>query len=405
MSAKLNEMRQKRAACTAKARELAEKAENENRDMSAEEKSEVDKWLADHKTLSADIERLEAIEAAERGDSQLANSPASVAAERQPGDRPDERMEALRVYMRDGVTALNDVQKRALQADAATGGGYLVPPQQWVSELIQDLKKRVFIRGLARSFTVPNAESLGAPSLNARMGDATWTAELLTGDFDTSLSFGKRELRPHPLARKLLVSKPLIRKSVVPVDALVREEFSYMFGRVMENAYLNGNGNNQPLGIFTASNDGVSTSQDSSTSNTTTALTYDGLIEALFKMQAEYRPGARWLFHDDAVKMLIKIKDGNGRYIWLDSIRDGEQNTLLGHPVDVSDLVPHTFTTALYVGALCNWQHYWIADALSFELQVLLEKYAETNQVAYIGRAESDAMPVNQNGFVRVKLA
>jgi hypothetical protein len=55
---------------------------------------------------------------------------------------------------------------------------------------------------------------------------------------------------------------------------------AYKFGVTQEKAYLTGDGNQKPLGVFTASNDGISTGRDVSTGNTTTAITFDGLIEA-----------------------------------------------------------------------------------------------------------------------------
>jgi hypothetical protein len=46
-----------------------------------------------------------------------------------------------------------------------------------------------------------------------------------------------------------------------------------------------------------------------------------------------------------------------------------------------------------------------IADALSMQIQRLNELYAETNQVGFIGRWETDGAPVLEEAFVRVKLA
>ena len=54
---------------------------------------------------------------------------------------------------------------------------------------------------------------------------------------------------------------------------------------------------------------------------------------------------------------------------------------------------------------LADFSHYWIADALTLEFQLLNELYAETNQVGLIGRLESDGMPVLEEAFVRVTLA
>jgi HK97 family phage major capsid protein len=78
---------------------------------------------------------------------------------------------------------------------------------------------------------------------------------------------------------------------------------------------------------------------------------------------------------------------------------------LFGVPVFVSEYAPNTFTTGLYVGIIGDFSFYWTADALDFSIQRLNELYAATNQTGFIGRLESDGMPVLEEAFVRVKLA
>ncbi len=74
-------------------------------------------------------------------------------------------------------------------------------------------------------------------------------------------------------------------------------------------------------------------------------------------------------------------------------------------PVRESEWAPSTFTTGLYVGIIGNFDYYWILDSLLMEIQVLAELYAETNQIGYIIRAETDGAPVQSNAFARVTLA
>jgi HK97 family phage major capsid protein len=179
-----------------------------------------------------------------------------------------------------------------------------------------------------------------------------------------------------------------------------------------EQAYMTGDGAGKPLGLFTAHADGIPTSRDVSTGNTSTAITYDGLINALYSLKGQYQASKslRWLFHRDALKQIRKLRDdaggaGTGQYLWQPSMQLGQPDTLLGIPVISSEYVPSTFTTGLYVGMIADFSHYWIADALSMTIQRLDELYAEANQVGFIGRLETDAMPVLAEAFARVKLA
>ncbi len=103
--------------------------------------------------------------------------------------------------------------------------------------------------------------------------------------------------------------------------------------------------------------------------------------------------------------MIAKLKDGNGDYLWAESVRVGEPDMLLGLPAFDSEFAPNTFTTGLYVGLLGDFNHYWVADAMDLEIQRLEELYAATNQVGFIARFKTDAAPVLEEAFVRVKLA
>jgi HK97 family phage major capsid protein len=168
---------------------------------------------------------------------------------------------------------------------------------------------------------------------------------------------------------------------------------------------MTGSGASQPLGLFTASVDGISTDRDVSTGNTATEIKFDGLIEAKFKVKEKYQAGCEWIFNPEAIKLLTKLKDSDGQYIWQNSVVLGTPDMLLGKPVNSSEYAPHVFTTGLYVGIYGNLQNYWIVDSLAMEIQALFELYARTNQVDYITRVETDGAPIQQLAFSRVKLA
>jgi HK97 family phage major capsid protein len=293
---------------------------------------------------------------------------------------------------------------RALQMDSDAAGGFTVAPQQFVADLIQAVDNQVFLRGLATVSQLVGAHSIGRPSLDTDIDDSDWTSELLTGNEDSALAFGKRELTPHPLAKRIKVSRKLLRHSPLGPEAIVRQRLAYKMGVTQEKGFMTGNGVQQPLGVFTASNDGISTGRDVSTDNTSTAVTFDGLKNAKWSLRSAYRARAQWVAHRDFGKMIDKIKDGEGRYILNPSVVAGQADSLLGMPLNLSEYAPSTFTTGLYVAVLGDFSNYWIVESLSLEIQQLNELYAATNQVGFISRAELDAMPVLEEAFARVKL-
>jgi HK97 family phage major capsid protein len=402
----LRELLEKRAVLVAQARALLDKAGTENRALAADEQAQWDRIMGEVENLTPTIDRSQRQSALEDElDQPLGAShrpePGEGLRSADPRESPEVRA-AFGRFIRSGVLG---PELRALAADVDSSGGFLTAPMQFVRDLIKGVDDQVFIRqpGWATVRQVEGAQSLGVASLEADPADADWTSELATGSEDSSMTFGKRELAPKPLAKRIKVSRKLIRLDA-NAEGLVRDRLAYKFGITWEKAAMTGSGAGRPLGVFTASASGIPTGRDVLAAASGTDITIDGLIDAKYFLKAAYWPKARWLFHRDAVKQLAKIKSTTGEYIWRESARVGEPDRLLNLPIFISEYVPNTFTTGLYVGILGDFSYYWIADSLAFEIQRLEELYAEAHQVGFIGRLESDGQPVLGEAFARVKL-
>lgn len=405
-----------RYALVLQAREILDLAEKESRDITGEETTKYEALMADVDKFAVQIKREEDLQAIEARMKETAGG-TPPAATQQPGQEPgqpsgekkskfasEEYRKAFGGFIRSGLKSISAEEYRALAADQDIYGGYLVTPEQVVRELIKAVDNAVLIRGLATVYTSTNAESLGAASLDNDPADPTWTAEILTGTEDSTMSVGRRALHPHPLAKRIKVSEKLLRLTANGAEALVIERLSYKFAVVEETAFMTGTGSGQPLGLFTASNDGISTTYDVSTGNTSTSIQSDGLIEAKFHLKSQYWPNARWIFHRDALKQIRKLKTGEGDYIWQAGI-GATPDRILEVPYLISEYAPNTFTSGSYVGIIGDFKKYWIADALSMQIKRLDELYAETGQIGFIGRLECDAQPVLGEAFIRVTLA
>lgn len=309
--------------------------------------------------------------------------------------------------------SLNGRETKDLQANIDPAGGFLVAPQQFVTDFIKFVDDMVFIRQLATKYQVTTAESLGAASLETDIEDADWTTELATGSASTAQPFGKRELKPNPLAKSIKVSKKLLRQSTINVEQLIGQRLAYKFGITEEKAFLTGDGFNKPLGVFTADANGIPTSRDVAAASQT-AIAGDDILETKHTLKAVYwdRPSTVWILHRTVLKNIRKLKDTTNNYLWSPGlgpgggITGGLPATLVDVPYKISEYAPNTQTAGLYVGIIGDFNAgYWIADALNFDLQVLVELYAITNQNGYVARQEVDGQPVLPEAFVRLKMA
>jgi len=461
----LQELREKQAAAIKTARDLQDKADREKRDMTGDESATADKALKDaadigdqikglarNEERKATLSRFEAEQSASAGRRTDADDPenrgsAGNRGTEAPGrrgregseDRPSgaeglawrqrhsgrerniairgqatspEHREAYARFLASGRVSpvlsrshSRDAESRDLAADSEADGGYLVAPLQMVGGILKFIDDMVYIRQFATVIPVTNAQSAGQVSLDADPDDGDWTSEVATGTADTGMKFGMRELNPNPVAKRIKLSRKLLR-CTPNVESLVTERLAYKFGITMEKQFMTGDGAKKPLGLFTASSFGISTARDVSTDNTTTAIKADNLIRVKMSLKAQYRNRAstRWIFHRNAMEQVQLLKDSNGQYLWRQGLVGGEPDTLLGIAVSESEYAPNTFTTGKYVGILGDLSFYYIAEALQLDIQRINELYAETNQIGFIGRMEADGMPALEEAFARVKL-
>ncbi len=433
-----NRVREELAALNAQAQTIIDLSSAEKRDLTAEEDAKVDEIYTAFDAKKGALDKYEADQGrrarAETNAAYLAESAGRRTSAGQPNvpdpsapgnvvdpitmeidghsmafeaGTPEHRRaspeyaKAFASYLVGGMQA---VPSGALQADADVQGGYLVAPMQLIADLIKKLDDSVFMRGLATVLPpLLNAEAVGVPSLDADPADADWTTELQTGNEDSTMALGRREMHPHPLAKRIKVSNKLLRL-VGNAEQLVTSRLVYKFGITEEKGFQTGSGSKEPLGVFTASADGITTGRDVVGNNTATTIKADALIDAQYSLKEGYMSRATWLFHRDAVKQIRKLKDGNSQYIWSPGLASGQPSTILDRPFVMSEYTPNTFTAGLYVGMIADFSYYWIIDSLMMTIQRLVELYAETNQVGLIGRKSTDGAPVLEEAFARVTL-
>lgn len=422
MSKSAVDLREERAGLVGQARALLKTAEDEQRELTAEESESYDRTMADVDAKKLVIDRLERIEAVE--------TELEVPTER--ASRPLDGEERVRR----GVTETTEVSEKKerdafrhwmrtgeVRADLAAGqrrlpeyrdtiigtdakGGYLIAPVQVTKELVKAVDDQVFVRKLATVRKVTEAKKLGIRKLATRMADADWTTEVGPVVEDTTAAFDRRDLEPYLLTK---LAKASLRTLMLSTDAeaIIRNELAYRFAITQEKAFMTGNGTAKPLGVFVASASGISTARDVACASAT-AIAADDLINVKYSLKAGYSsdPSLAWIFHRDAIKSVRKLKTTtSGDYVWAPGLASGEPDRILDVPFYMSEYAPNTFTTGLYVGILGAFRYYWIAEVVDFVIQRLVELYAATNEVGFIGRIWVDGAPVLEEAFARVKLA
>lgn len=290
--------------------------------------------------------------------------------------------------------------------------GVLVP-MATLSGLIKFLDDNVVMRSLATVLQPTNAKSVGMLSYDTDYADADWTAEIPASDLseDSAAAFGNREMTPHLLTKLVKASEKILEsQTAIGIEAFISQRLGYKFAITENKAFLTGNGSQRPLGVFTASNDGVPTTRDvtaSATSTPTTSFGADDLIDTEESLKDVYQRKAVWLGSRGFRQRCRKLKDGNGQYLLRPTGSEGGSavNTLNEHPLYVDENAPSTFTTGLYIAAFFDPSFYYIQDGIDMRIQRINELFTLRNQVGWKARKETDGMPVLAEAFARLKLA
>ena len=296
--------------------------------------------------------------------------------------------------------------REALQTSIAAAGGNTVAPQYLVKDIIKNLDNEVQIRKYANIIpAVAGYDSLGIPTLDKDLSDHNWTAEIGEVEEDTSLAFGKREMKPNQLTKLVKISKKLIRDSNIDIQGFVEQRIAYKLAVPLEHNYLYGDGKGKPLGIFAQTSDNsaaITKNRDIKVGTSKDAISYDGLVDATSGLKKGHLSNAVWMLNKQAVATLRKFKDTTGRPIWTDGIQGAQPSYLMGIPVIQNDFIDDKFEKGKYIGFLADLKNYWILDSFGMELQVLYELYSRTNQVGFQAGYWGDGAPVLEEAFVRL---
>ncbi|HEY1064461.1 MAG TPA: phage major capsid protein [Pirellulales bacterium] len=426
--ADLQKLTDERVSLVKKAQAIHVRAKQENRDLTPEQNAEFDAIMTDVdnlgnkiKTLQDQLAKLAAVEAqldapldeaaSARGQRslpvQLGGDGCTPRGIEQRTSRDSvERRAAFQKYLQHGEHALAHAEVRHLQASNNAAGGYLLPAEEFVPELIAALNIIAPFRNSATVIPLTTSVSLGAPTMTISDDDDEWTAEIGEAPEDITTVTGRRSMTPHPLRKQIFISNALLRQSGDRAEKVVREALAAKLGMAQEKAFMTGNGVNKPLGLFTASTQGISTGRDVVNSTSATVLAAETLIDAKYALKQPYQdsPTTRWVLHRSILKAVRKLKGSDGQFIWEASLKAGEPDTLLGVGIMQSEKAPSAMTASQYVAVIGDLSKYWIAESLAFVIQRLVEARATRGQTVFLAEAELDGAPVLEEAFARIQM-
>jgi len=284
-----------------------------------------------------------------------------------------EYCDAFPHYMR---ARSDGAMKPNIQAAMSTGsdpdGGYTV-----TQTFDQRVIKRVFetsnLRALATVIPISGKE-LVIPRDEGEFGFGGWVGEFTQPSETGTSQLGESKIAVHEMFAEPRVTQQMLEDAGFDVESYVAGKVGDKFGRIEETSFFTGTGTNQPRGILTYPNytsPGVfqNGAVEQIVSGNATALTGDGLYNLVYSLKTFYTPNANFLLSRTVVRDLLKLKDGQGNYLWqMRNVQAGQPALLIDYPVVRAEDMPVVAAGNLAIGFGDFKQMYTIVDRLGITL-------------------------------------
>ena len=367
------ELREKRNKALDAAKAFLESHRTDKGVLSATDDATYTQMEADIDALTNEIHRLERQEQLEAEMSKpintpLTSKPSSSLTPEKKGRASDAYKEGMLTALRTNFRQVSNILQEGVDAD----GGYLVP-EEYDSRLIKVLNGENIMRKLGHKITTSGDHKINIASTEPA---AAWIEEGGALQFSEA-QFSQILLDAHKLHVAIKVTEELLYDSAFNLENYIIDEFGKALSNAEEDAFLNGTGVGQPLGLFAATGGGT-------VYKTVTKLTADDIMNLVYALKRPYRKNSAFIMNDQTIATIRTFKDNNGAYMWQPSYQAGEPDKLLGYPVFTSPFAPED---AIAFG---DYSYYNIGDRGTRSFKQLTELFAGNGMIGFVAKERVD---------------
>ena len=304
----------------------------------------------------------------------------------------------------------NPMELRVL--NEGTGGSYLMPIE-YDALMTAKISTMTCLRNLARKLDIGSFSREfvyeGTTATCYWPGEATAPTEAVP-------TFDKITLTPKRLSAIVRISNELVEDTTargnMSVASIMQEQFARVFAQTEEAALLpHTNVSGAPTSLFNTA------SLPTSAAGATT-ITAQQIIDWVYALPRQYRvhPSCAMIVADSTLAALRALTtpvttSGAPAYFWQNGYQNGgsgnapEPDRILGIPVYTSAAV-NALATTKFVGLLGAFDYCLFASAQNYEVKVLRELYAATNEIGIVANSRIDSkLLLPTLAFVALKCA
>lgn len=304
------------------------------------------------------------------------------------------------------IDMLGDAERKSLSVGQDSAGGYFV-----YSDMSGRIVQRIFETSPMRAYAsvqVISTDALEGYYDNDETGFG-WVAELEARPVSATPNIGKWRIPVHEMYAMPDATQQLLDDSIVPLETWLDAKIADRFARAENNAFVSGNGVDKPRGFLTLANSTDLTAgveQIKTTVNGGFAAAPSGgdvLIDALYSLKAQYRANATWFMNRATTRLVRKLKDSDGSYLWSPGIAAGQPATVLGYPLAAFEDMPDPATGSLSIAVGDMRQAYQIVDRQG--IRMLRDPYTAKPKILFYATKRTGGTVVNGEALKLIQFA
>jgi len=349
--------------------------------------------------------RIAQIKALEEKEQRYAQARVDAQGQGQQGEGDDANATyraAFRSYLSRGnsITAENRqiLESRAAQSSLVGEDGGFTVPVELAQEIEKFLKAYGGIYDISRVITTASGNRINWPTGNNTGRKGYIVGQNVPAGDATKVAFGSIPLDSHKYTSgELLIPRELIEDSDFNIEAYIAEEIAESVGRAIAEDMAIGSGTNKPQGVVVGASSGIT--------GVPTGITFDHMIDLQHSVNSAYRANARYVFNDDTLKVLRKVKGTDGHYIWtMGDARTGAPSLVAGMPYTISDDMPSIAASAKPI-VFGDFSKYLVRSVGEGRLLRSAELNMVSDQITLVYFRRVDARVVNNQALKFLQIA
>ena len=410
---KLSQLREQRDVKAREANELNAKYPADQR-MPKADADKLDAVLAEVETIDGEIARANRVaQLAANDDPTAQHTIALQAATKTPGAHIKSDADAIKAFLRGGISGLSAEQRQvmtarqnpdiraAMSTTTPTEGGYTTA-LEYQRSLEEAMKQFGGIRAAATVFQTATGTQMQFPTADATAeeGEIVGQSVAVSGQ-DTTFGLTTLDVYKYS-SKKIALPFELLQDSFIDIEAYIMTLLATRLGRITSRHFLTGTGTGQPFGLVPRTSLGKA-----GTTGQTLNITYDDLVDLEHSVDPAYRsnPGVGYMMHDSSLKVIRKIKDTQGRPIFVPGYEQGNPggapDRVMGRIINIAQEMPVMAANAKSV-LFGDFRKYLIRDVMDLTMFRMTDSaFTLLGQVGFVAFMRSGGNLVDAGGAVK----